>query len=107
MTDERRKLPRAPGVLDGLWFGTGMPCRISGLNTAGCYIESLSPPQKGTQIRAELKLPQGTLSVQGEVLYADPRMGFAISFLDLQPEAHVMLKKAVDVLTEYARLTAV
>ncbi len=84
-----------------------MPGRVSGLNAAGCYIESLTPPQKGEWIRAELRLPQGTLFVQGEVLYTEPRMGFAISFLDLQPGAQEMLKKAVDLLTEYARLTAV
>jgi hypothetical protein len=84
-----------------------MACRISGLNAAGCYIESLTPPQKGTKIRAEIKLPQGTLSIKGEVLYTEPRMGFAIGFLNPEPAAQEMLKKAVDVLTEYARLTAV
>lgn len=100
LTVERRSVSRAPGVLDGAWFGSGQRCRITSLSVAGCYIETLTPPTKGGRIRLELQLPQGPLSARAEVIYHEPNMGFAVAFVDLTPEDRGMLAKAVELLTE-------
>ena len=107
MNDERRAFPRAPGVLDGTWFGSGQRCRITSLSVKGCYIESLTPPEKSVRVRVQLELPQqGPVSVHGEVAYREPSMGFAIRFLDVTQEDHEKLAQAVDFLVEPSALLA-
>lgn len=96
-TDDRRVFPRAPGVLDGNWFGNGQRCRVTSLSVVGCYIETLSPPEAGTRGRVQIELRQeGTVLVPAEVVYKEPGMGFAVRFVDVEAECGRRLTNAVE-----------
>ena len=49
---------RAPRVLEGTWSGSLQRGRIAGLSVAGCYIESVMPPDEGTRLQVHIELPQ-------------------------------------------------
>ena len=96
-TDDRRVFPRAPGVLDGNWFGNGQRCRVTSLSVVGCYVETLSPPEPGTRGRVQIELRQeGTVLVPAEVVYREHGMGFAVRFVDVEAECASRLAKAVE-----------
>ena len=96
-TDDRRVFPRAPGVLDGNWFGTGQRCRITSLSVVGCYIETLSPPEAGIRGRVQIELRhEGAVLVPAEVVYREQGMGFAVRFMDIDPECFKRLDAAVE-----------
>ena len=97
MTDDRRKAPRAKCVLDGSWSGVsvGGSVRISDVSATGCFIETLATPQQGERVRVQLHLPQGPLSLNAEVTYVEPRMGFGMRFIDVDPGTAEILTDAV------------
>lgn len=96
-TDDRRVFPRAPGVLDGNWFGNGQRCRITSLSVVGCYVETLSPPEPGTRGRVQIELRhEGSVLVPAEVVYKEHGMGFALRFVDVETACGNRLAKAVE-----------
>jgi hypothetical protein len=98
-SDDRRTTPRAPGVLDGVWYGSGQRCRITSLSVSGCYIESLTPPDKGARVRVRIELlQQGSVTIQAEVVYSEARMGFAVRFGGLSLETRKKLARTIDLL---------
>jgi hypothetical protein len=59
--------------------------RINSLSPIGCYIESRSAlPPAGTVVEdITVTLPTGPLTLQGQVVYAQPGVGFAVQFTGL------------------------
>jgi hypothetical protein len=70
-------------------------CSTSDLSLGGCYIESMYPFPKGTQL--ELKLEAGdTLLILARVVTCDPQFGNGIAFTQILPEDEQQLARFLD-----------
>ena len=78
--------------------------RLYALNRAGCYIETLGQVKAGEFIWFEVQSPTGRwLQLQGEVVRAQPRVGFVLRFLGLSDSQDCVVGELV----EYARAVSV
>jgi PilZ domain len=92
---DRRAHPRIPGPFHGAYSGA-LSCRISNLSAVGCFVECLHPMDKGIVVALRIELPGDEgLAVSGEILYKEPRMGFAVRFVDLTAEQSEKLERMV------------
>ncbi len=101
MGDERRKYERLRIPLEARWEGTSCrhAARIYDISLSGCYVEALTPVTQGERIELEIQLPTARwLRLQGEVVHAQPNMGFGVSLTDLREQDRFMLER----LLEYA-----
>lgn len=105
MGDERRTQERAKLFLDARWEGLsgGYEARLTDLSSSGCFIETIAQVELHEQLRFEIKLPWGRwLPLQGEVVYCQANIGFAIRLTELSE----MQRRQVNALFAYARAEA-
>jgi hypothetical protein len=58
--------------------------RTSDISLGGCYIETIGSVTAGERVQIEFQLPTGAwVSLQGEVVYCHPNLGFGVRFLDV------------------------
>ncbi len=101
MGDERRQFGRARLPLEVRWEGLSgrHTARIYDLSLGGCYVETLGQVTPGEHIRFEIELPTGRwLRLEGEVVHAQPNMGFGLRLINLSGTDRDMLAH----LLEYA-----
>lgn len=85
---EKRKHPRVRVPLEARWQGQSgkYEARIDEIGMGGCYIESLGQVTVGERIIFQVQTPEGRwLVLHGEIVYAQPAMGFGVRFLPLAP----------------------
>jgi hypothetical protein len=81
---DRRDAPRYPLILiaevTDIASGARAMARTSDISRNGCYVDTLNPNPKGSQIR--LRLVQGNESFETEarVVYASPGLGMGVRF---------------------------
>ena len=80
--------------------GTRVNMRISDLSLGGCYIDSMSPLQIGTEIRLGLLKDKKIIEVNGTVIYSHPGLGMGVSFARATAEQRAEIEKWVSDLTE-------
>jgi PilZ domain len=86
---ERRRHPRVKmsARIDltpaGRKFATGAV--TSDVSLGGCYIETMFPLPKGTEVEITLHVGEGVLAV-GRVMTCDPNIGNGIMFTNILPE---------------------
>ena len=91
----RRRYERVTGPFEGL---LEEPILIYDLNLGGCFVNSPHQPQIGSTLVMKISLPQeGWISVNAEALYQHQH-GFAVQFLDLDPDAASRIARTVDAL---------
>ena len=91
----RRRYPRATGPFDARIED---PVLVYDLNLGGCFINSPRESAPGSTLVLKISLPQeGWISVNAEVLYQHPH-GFAVRFLDLDPDTSSRIARTVDAL---------
>jgi hypothetical protein len=99
--DERRQFERARLPLEMRWEGLSgrHTARIYDLSLSGCYVETLGQVTPGEHISFEIELPTGRwLRLEGEVVHAQPNMGFGLLLNNLPETDRNMLAH----LLEYA-----
>jgi hypothetical protein len=93
---ERRANPRVRGPFEGFWDGSGTQSgRIVDLSISGCFIESLTLATVGRQVTVSLAITGGQINLPAEVVYVEPRLGFAVRFLDLPEEVTNVIRKEI------------
>jgi hypothetical protein len=83
---EKREYVRVPLRLEAQWNGSARnyPAVTSDLSFGGCYIESIDKVNIGNILNLQLKLPSNRiLTLQGEVRYSHPTIGFGIQFVEV------------------------
>ena len=67
--------------------------RISSISPTGCYVVSrLTVPPEGTHVREIcVAIPDGEISLHGTVLKAEPGIGFALRFADMDDDSRSRL----------------
>ncbi len=106
MNTERRTSPRVRVPIEVEWHGaSGQPVsratRIEDLSVSGCFLGSVAAVAPGERVHLEINLPpkHEHLSIEAEVVYCQPNIGFGVRFLGLLAPAQHALSFAVDVLT--------
>ena len=101
MGNERRQFERAQLPLEMRWEGLSgrHAARVYDLSLGGCYVETLGQVTPGERIGFEIELPTGRwLRLEGEVVHAQPNMGFGLRLINLSGTDSDMLAH----LLEYA-----
>jgi hypothetical protein len=67
------------------------------LSEGGCFIHSLEdPPRIGHRLVLNIDLPEDArLTLEGETLYVQPGVGYAVLFTSLPDETYRRLERAV------------
>ncbi len=106
MKTERRTSPRVRVPIDVVWHGASgqtvrRVTRIEDLSVSGCFLGSIAAVSPGERVHVEIDLPPNHehLSIDAEVVYCQPNIGFGVRFLGLLSPAQHALSFAVDVLS--------
>jgi PilZ domain len=107
---ERRRSPRHQLILD-LFFdgaeGVGI-AQTRDINIQGLYFNSLTIIPKGSHLK--LRLPvnstQEFIVLDAEVVYSQPKIGCAVEFSDLTPEAEKILAAFIEEVKESQMMTS-
>ena len=106
MNTDRRTSPRVQVPIDVVWHGASgqtvsRATRIEDLSVSGCFLGSLAAVSPGERVHLEIHLPpkHEHLSVDAEVVFCQPNIGFGVRFLGLLTPAQHALSFAVDALT--------
>lgn len=88
--NERRGFPRYPfvaytEVMDLELPGAYIRARTSDLAREGCYVDTITPFEVGTDVLVKMMKNGQTLSVNGRVFYSYARLGMGIRFTSIQP----------------------
>ena len=87
---ERREAPRHPFIASAeetdLASGARLSARVSELSLKGCYLDTLNPFPKGTQIKLVIFHGAATFTALATVIYPQPNMGMGIEFSSVEPE---------------------
>jgi len=84
VTAERRCAPRYPLVLAAdvveLSRGARMSARTSDISSTGCYIDTLNPVPKGSQVRIRITHYEEVFEALARVVYVSPGLGMGVTF---------------------------
>ncbi len=87
---ERREAPRHPFIASAeeidLASGARLSARVSELSLKGCYLDTLNPFPKGTQIRLVIFHGGATFTSRASVVYPQPNMGMGVVFSAVETE---------------------
>jgi len=92
---DRRRSLRVPGPFTGRRCGElTVPIRIYDLCSGGCLIESFHEVPKGRRMTLEIDLPpEGLVRVEARVLYERTGYGYAVEFVDVEPDVRAALEE--------------
>lgn len=83
---DRRDAPRYPLILIAevmeIASGIKMMARTSDVSRTGCYLDTLNPSPKGTQIHIRLIRGQETFETDALVVYVSPGLGMGVRFYE-------------------------
>ena len=96
----RRKSDRIPGPFDAWRVGVlHTPVRIYDISLGGCFVNAMHEQAPGIVVTLEVQLPgEGTLELKAKTLYRRPGFGFAVRFIDMDPQKRARLAHALQAL---------
>jgi len=96
----RRRDTRFAGPFEGWRVGLlETPLRFFDLSRGGCFVDSMHEQPPGTRLTMKIVLPEvGAITLKGETLYERSGFGFAVRFVDIEPETEVLLDRAIEAL---------
>ena len=96
---ERRGVSRDPFIASAeetdLDSGARISASVSDLSLKGCYLDTLNPLPKGTQIRVVVSHGDVTFTALATVIYPQPNMGMGVEFSAVEPDQLEVLLKWV------------
>ena len=99
MAPERRQDLRVKNWFDGSWQGSSgsSRCRLSDVSIAGCFVHSLAAPRVGERTTVIIDLgPSHSISIESDVVYVEPTMGFGVKFQNVGAETLTQLQRLID-----------
>jgi len=98
---DRRKHKRVTRPFEGSWRGASgaNSCRISDVSLGGCFVQTLSPATPGEETQITIAFGKDlSMTFAGKVIYAEPSMGFAVKFNELDDEGSEEVRRLLDAL---------
>ena len=97
LTADRRSAPRYAMVLAGdvveLPRGARLTARTSDISRTGCYIDTLNPIPRGSQVRLRITHHEEVFEAIGRVVYMSPGLGMGIAFEKVEPAQQALLQR--------------
>ena len=95
---DRRNAPRYPLILVAEVFeamsGAKITARTSDVSRTGCYLDTLNPLPRGTQITVKLQNGSESFETDAMVKYVSPGLGMGVAFAEgLAPYKLMMLER--------------
>jgi PilZ domain len=81
-----RTTPRFAFIAEAEIVGMSARARVSELSARGCYVDSINPLPKGTEVRLRIRYGCSTCEFDGTVIYTHAGFGMGVVFGDLSPE---------------------
>ena len=94
MGSERRRYQRLVRPLHATFRGGSgaTACRIADISWGGCFVQTLTTQQNHERTEVSFLVASDTLALEGQVVYVEAGMGFAVQFDPLTAE-HVRVLK--------------
>ena len=97
VTVERRSAPRYPLVLAAdvveLPRGAKLGARTADISRTGCYIDTLNPVPKGSEVRLRFTHHNEVFEAIGRVVYVSPGLGMGIAFETVAEDQQARLQR--------------
>lgn len=94
---ERRAAPRIAMVLSAevveLPQRAKFSARTADISATGCYVDTLNPLPKDSQVRVRLTHHNEIFEALGRVVYVSPGLGMGIIFLTMETEQRTRLDR--------------
>jgi PilZ domain len=94
---ERRRGPRysfiANAELTEAQSKARMQTRVTEISLYGCYFDMVNPLPADTAVHVKIFCDDGFFEADGTVIYSQPNFGMGVTFRDVQPFFHAVLKK--------------
>ncbi len=81
-----RSTPRFAFIAEAEILGMGTHARVSELSARGCYIDSINPLPKDTDVRIRIRYGCSTCDFSGTVIYTHAGFGMGVVFAGLSTE---------------------
>ncbi len=91
-----RTTPRFAFIAEAEIIGTRDRSRISELSARGCYIDSINPLPKGTDLRVRIRYGCSSCVFPGTVIYTHAGFGMGVLFGELSAEERSTLDVWLD-----------
>ena len=91
-----RTTPRFAFIAEAEIVGMKDRARVSELSARGCYIDSINPLPKGTDVRLRIRYGCSTCEFVGSVIYTHAGFGMGVVFNGLSPEQRSTLDVWLD-----------
>jgi PilZ domain len=90
VTVERRSAPRHAMILTAevieLPRGMKLNARTADISRTGCYIDTLNPIPKGSEVRIRLTHGEETFVTSARVVYVSYGLGMGVAFVNVEEE---------------------
>ncbi|HTZ32530.1 MAG TPA: PilZ domain-containing protein [Methylomirabilota bacterium] len=105
VTVERRSAPRYPMVLSAdvveLPRGARLSARTADISTSGCYIDTLNPIPRGSEVRLRITHHDEVFEAVGRVMYVSYGLGMGVAFTKVEEEQKARLVRWLESREEY------
>jgi hypothetical protein len=81
-----RTTPRFAFIAEAEIVGMTTRARVSELSARGCYVDSINPLPKGTEVRLRIRYGCSTCEFAGTVIYTHAGFGMGVVFGELSAE---------------------
>jgi hypothetical protein len=75
-----RTTPRFAFIAEAEIMGMTHRARVSELSARGCYVDSINPLPKGTEVRIRIRYGCSTCEFSGTVIYTHAGFGMGVAF---------------------------
>ena len=97
VASDRRNAPRYALVLAAEVVepsrGARLSARTSELSLTGCYLDTLTPLPKGSQVRISLTHRREVFESAGRVMYVSPGLGMGVAFEEITSDQQARLER--------------
>jgi hypothetical protein len=97
VTVERRSAPRHAMVLAAevveVPRGAKLNARIADISLTGCYVDTLNPVPKGSEVRVRITHGTETFVAMGRVVYVSYGLGMGIEFVRMEHDQRALLAR--------------
>jgi PilZ domain len=94
---ERRAAPRIAMVLAAEVVELAQRAKLAGrtadISASGCYVDTLNPLPKDSQVRIRLTHHSEIFEALGRVVYVSPGLGMGVIFLTMETEQRARLDR--------------
>jgi|HubBroStandDraft_2_1064218.scaffolds.fasta_scaffold405717_2 hypothetical protein len=91
-----RSTPRFAFIAEAEIVGMGARARVSELSARGCYIDSINPLPKDTEVRLRIRYGCSTCDFSGTVIYTHAGFGMGVVFAQMTTEQRSTLDVWLD-----------